>query len=53
MDELVLLEIGRKEIDQSRVEAIGRIAGEAFVPISYGGGIREIGHIRTVVRSGF
>ncbi len=53
MGELVLLEMGRKEIDQSRIEAIRRIAGEAFVPISYGGGIREIGHIRTVVRSGF
>jgi cyclase len=53
VDELVLLEIGRKEIDQTRIAAIARIAGEAFMPISYGGGIREIGQIRTVIRSGF
>ena len=52
-DEIVLLEIGGKPFDESRVESIREIAGEAFMPISYGGGIRDISQVRLVIRSGF
>lgn len=52
-DELVLLEIGGKPFEESRIDALREIAAEAFMPISYGGGIRDIGHVRSVIRSGF
>ncbi len=52
-DEIVLLEIGKQPFDERRVETIREIAGEAFMPISYGGGIRDISQIRSVIRSGF
>jgi cyclase len=52
-DEIVLLEIGNHQFDAARVEAIREIAGEAFMPISYGGGIRDISQVREVIRSGF
>lgn len=52
-DEIVLLEIGRRPFDAVRIEAIREIAGEAFMPISYGGGIRDISQVRDVIRSGF
>lgn len=52
-DEIVLLEIGEAAFDEKRVSSIREIAGEAFMPISYGGGIRDIAQVRTVIRSGF
>jgi cyclase len=52
-DELILLEIGDKPFDEERVRFIHKIASEAFMPISYGGGVRDISHVRTVIRSGF
>ena len=52
-DELVLLEIGDKPFDEERVRFIHKVASEAFMPISYGGGVRDISHVRTVIRSGF
>jgi NADH:ubiquinone oxidoreductase subunit F (NADH-binding) len=42
-DELILLEIGEKPLDDQRLEELKGIATEAFMPISYGGGIRT-GH---------
>ena len=53
VDELVLLEIGKQPFDAYRVEMIRKIAAEAFMPISYGGGIQTIKQIRTVIRSGY
>jgi len=53
VDELVLLEIGRRPFDARREAAIRDIASEAFMPISYGGGIRSIEHVRAVIRCGF
>jgi cyclase len=52
-DELVLLEIGGKPFDGPREAAIRDIASEALMPISYGGGIRTVEHVRTVIRCGF
>ena len=52
-DELVLLEIGGKPLDGPREAAIRDIASEALMPISYGGGIRTVEHVRAVIRCGF
>ena len=52
-DELILLEIGEKPLDDQRLEELKGIATEAFMPISYGGGIRTIEHVRAIIRSGF
>ncbi len=52
-DELVLLEIGKQSFDARREEAIRNIATEAFMPISYGGGIQTIEQIRAVIRCGY
>ena len=53
VDELVFLEIGKQPFDARREEMIRNIAAEAFMPISYGGGIRTIEQIRSVIRCGF
>lgn len=52
-DELVLLEIGDKPFDAARVEFLQTIASEAFMPISYGGGVRTLEQVRAVIRCGF
>lgn len=52
-DELILLEIGDKPLDDRRIEELKDIATEAFMPISYGGGVRSIDHVRAIIRSGF
>ena len=52
-DELILLEIGDKPLDDARISELRDIATEAFMPISYGGGIRTIEHVRAIIRSGF
>jgi cyclase len=52
-DEIVLFEIGKQPFDSRRIEMIRGVAGEAFMPISYGGGIRDITQARAVIRSGF
>lgn len=51
-DELVLLDITRNK-EQINFELISRIAGEAFMPMSYGGGIRSFEHAQKVLNSGF
>ena len=53
VDELVLLEIGKQPFNAHRVEMIRKVATEAFMPIGYGGGVRTIDQIRSVIRSGY
>ena len=53
VDELVLLEIGKQPFGARREETIHKIAAEAFMPISYGGGIQNIEQIRAVIRGGY
>jgi cyclase len=53
VDELVLLDISGKKFDINRQKIIQDVASEAFMPISYGGGIDNLEDIRTVIRSGF
>ncbi len=52
-DELVLLETCSRAFDELRAPVIRDIASEALMPISYGGGIRTMDHVRSVIRSGF
>jgi len=52
-DEIVLLEIGSSPYDAARESAIRDIASEAMMPISYGGGVRSIEQVRSVIRCGF
>lgn len=53
VDELVLLEIGDRPFDDARISTIRSIASEAFMPIGYGGGVRTIEQVRSVIRCGF
>ncbi len=52
-DEIVILDIdaSRKNKDPN-FELISEMAGEAFMPVAYGGGIKNIDHIRRLIRSG-
>lgn len=52
-DELVLLEISGRQFNSQRETLIRDIASEALMPISYGGGIRNLQQIRSVIRCGF
>jgi len=53
-DELVVLDY-RATIEQRRpdFEKITEIAGEAFMPMAYGGGIRTLEHVQKVFALGF
>jgi len=52
-DELLLLDIGGEDLQPSALPFLADVAAEALMPIAYGGGIRTIDHIRSVIRSGF
>jgi imidazole glycerol-phosphate synthase subunit HisF len=53
-DEIVLLDIGAsKEKTGINYKKIGEIAGEAFMPMGYGGGVRTFDDARRVFDSGF
>ncbi len=52
-DELVLLDIdASKEGRDPNFELIAEIAGECFMPVAYGGGIRNIQQAERIIRSG-
>ena len=52
-DELVLLEIGDTPFNEARIAFLRTVASEAFMPLAYGGGVRSLEHVRSVIRSGF
>jgi cyclase len=53
VDELVLLDItATRERRDPSFELLRAIAGECFMPLSYGGGIRTIGHARRLFSIG-
>jgi len=53
VDEITLLDIGATERDDHPpFDLIERLAAECWVPLAYGGGIRSIDDIRTVLSSG-
>jgi cyclase len=52
-DEIIVLDIdASREGREPNYELIAEMAGEAFMPMAYGGGIRDIGQIRRLIRSG-
>jgi cyclase len=53
VDELVLLDIdASREQRDPDYELIAEIAGECFMPVAYGGGIRTLAQVRRLIRSG-
>lgn len=53
VDELVLLDIqASREGREPNYEKIAEIAGECFMPIAYGGGIKSVDQVRRLIRSG-
>ncbi|HYM37644.1 MAG TPA: AglZ/HisF2 family acetamidino modification protein [Nitrospiraceae bacterium] len=52
-DEIVLLDIAATcERRKPNFKLIGEIAGECFMPMAYGGGVREIDDVRTILKLG-
>jgi imidazole glycerol-phosphate synthase subunit HisF len=53
VDELVVLDIdASREGREPNYELIAEIAGECFMPVAYGGGIRSLKQVRQLIRSG-
>lgn len=53
VDELVLLDIdASKDGREPNYELIAEVAGECFMPVAYGGGIRTLEQVRRVIRCG-
>jgi cyclase len=52
-DEIVLMDIDASRLGKEpNYELISEMAGEAFMPVAYGGGIRTVEQIRRLIRSG-
>jgi len=52
-DEIVILDIdASREGREPNYELIAEMAGEAFMPVAYGGGIKNVEQIRRLIRSG-
>ena len=53
VDELVVLDIdASRENREPNYELIAEIAGECFMPLTYGGGIRDLQQVRMIIRGG-
>lgn len=53
VDELVVLDIdASREGRDPNYELIAEIAGECFMPVAYGGGVRNLEQVRRLIRSG-
>lgn len=52
-DELVFLRIDRPALDGDALASLRDIASEAFMPIAYGGGVRSLADVESVIRLGF
>lgn len=52
-DEIIILDIdASREGREPNYELIAEMAGEAFMPVAYGGGVRSLEQIRRLIRSG-
>lgn len=52
-DEIVIFDIdASRERREPNYELIAEMAGEAFMPVAYGGGVRSLEQIRRLIRSG-
>lgn len=53
VDEIVVLDIdASREVREPNYELIEEMAGEAFMPMAYGGGIRTVEQVRRLIRAG-
>lgn len=53
VDEIVVLDIlATREGREPNYELIEEMAGEAFMPVAYGGGVRSLDQVRRLIRSG-
>lgn len=53
VDELALFDIdASRENREPNYELIAEIAGECFMPLSYGGGIKDLQEVQRIIRSG-
>jgi len=52
VDELILLDISQERPSASTERLLGEIAGEAFMPIAFGGGIRDVQQAERLFRYG-
>lgn len=53
VDELVVLDIEASKLGKEPdYELIAEIAGECFMPVAYGGGVRTLEQVRRLIRSG-
>ncbi|PKO46338.1 MAG: imidazole glycerol phosphate synthase subunit HisF [Betaproteobacteria bacterium HGW-Betaproteobacteria-22] len=53
VDEIVVLDIdASRQHQEPNYELIAEMAGEAFMPLAYGGGIRTLDQVRKLIRSG-
>jgi cyclase len=53
VDEIVVLDIDASRLGgEINYDLISEMAGEAFMPMAYGGGIRSIDQVRRLIRSG-
>lgn len=52
-DEIVVLDIvAARERCEPNYDLIGEMAGEAFMPMAYGGGVRSVEQVRRLIRAG-
>lgn len=52
-DEIAVFDIrAARAADEPNYELLAEMAGEAFMPMSYGGGVRSIEQVRRLIRSG-
>lgn len=52
-DEIIILDIeASRKGKEPNYELVGEMAGEAFMPVAYGGGVRNLEQIRRLIRSG-
>jgi imidazole glycerol-phosphate synthase subunit HisF len=53
VDELVVLDIdATRERREPNYDLIAEIAGECFMPVAYGGGVRTLNQVRKLIRTG-
>lgn len=53
VDELVLIDISKDKDKRPNFELLKEVASEAFMPLSYAGGLRKIEDVEKVLRLGF
>lgn len=53
VDEIIILDIAAsRKKREPNFELIAQMAGEAFMPVTYGGGVKCVEHVKKLIRSG-